>query len=89
VVEARRRMSEGSLLDGKAVELLNECYREIHGGAPFRMPATVRTPADAVDLIRKGLESIRGLLEQGKPDEAVRRMLEAVLAVTTPIEAPM
>jgi hypothetical protein len=89
IAEARRRISEVSLLDGKAVGLLSECYGEVHGGASFRMPETVRTRDDAVEYIRGRLGSVRELLTQGKPDEAVRRMLEALLAVTTPMEAPM
>ena len=89
IADARRRMSEVSLLDGNAIELLHQCYAGVHGGARFKMPETVRAPADAADYVRGRLVSVRGLLKEKKTEEAVRRMLEAVLAVTTPVEAEM
>jgi hypothetical protein len=84
VAAARARLAGGQM--GEAVPLLNDSYRLVYGKA-FAMPATVRSLADARDHIRKQLSSVRGLMGQGRADEAVRRMLDAAVMIVTPIEA--
>jgi hypothetical protein len=85
VAEARRLIDAGSLVEPKAVALLGECYRETHGGADFRMPATVHTIADAREHIRVQLVAVPDLIKTGANDEAARRLLEAAVAVVTPM----
>jgi hypothetical protein len=85
VVEARRLIEAGSLVDPKAVTLLGECYRENHGGAEFRMPPTVHAIADAREHIRLQLVAVPELIKTGANDEAAQRLLEAVVAVVTPM----
>ncbi len=89
LADARSRIRDTSPMDATAAKLLRECHREIHGGVSFEMPASVRSVPDAVEYGRRRLESVRSLLDQGKPEEAARGMLEAVLAVITPIEQRM
>ncbi len=86
IAEARRRMRDVSLVDAKAVTLLEECYAEVHGGTPFRMPASVKSPSDASVHGRGLLEPVPALLKQGKPRDALSRMLEAAVAIVTPVE---
>jgi hypothetical protein len=85
VEAARQSVASGRL--GDSVVLLGDSYRAVHG-KPFKMPATIRSLTDATDYIRGQLSSVRTLLDQGRADEAVRRMLEAAVMVVTPIEAP-
>jgi hypothetical protein len=70
---------------GETVSLLNDSYRAVHG-RPFKMPATVRSVPDARDYIRRQLSSVRSLLDEGRGDEAMRRMLEAAVMIVTPFE---
>ena len=65
--------------------LLGECYRETHGSAAFRMPSTVHTIADARDHIRLQLVAAPDLIKTGATDEAARRLLEAAVAIVTPM----
>jgi hypothetical protein len=85
VAEARRLIHGGSLVEPRAVALLGECYRETHGGAAFRMPPTVHTIADARDHIRLRLVAAPDLIKTGATDEAARRLLEAAVAIVTPM----
>jgi len=86
IAAARDLMAAGRFLADDTVTLLNDSYRAVHG-KPFAMPPTVRTMPDAKDRIRRQLASVRSLLDQGHADEAVRRMLEAVLMIVTPLQA--
>jgi hypothetical protein len=81
IAAARSRAARGEL--GETAALLNDSYRALHG-TPFKMPVSVRSIQDARDYIRGQLSSVRGLLDQGRPDEAVRRMLEAAVMIVTP-----
>ena len=83
-VKAARDSDAGDRL-GDSVVLLTDSYRAVHG-KPFKMPATIRSPADATGYIHVLLSSIRPLLDQGRADEAVRRMLEAAVMIVTPLE---
>jgi hypothetical protein len=86
IADARGLVAGGRFLAGDTVALLNDSYRAVHG-KPFTMPSTVRSMPDAKDHIRRQLASVRSLLDQGRADEAVRRMLEAVLMIVTPLQA--
>jgi hypothetical protein len=86
IAAARDLVARGRFLADNTVALLNESYRTVHG-KPFKMPPTVRSLPDARDHIRGQLSSVRSLLDQGRADEAIRRMLEAVLMIVTPLEA--
>ena len=66
------------------VVLLGGCYREAHGKS-FSMPPAVRSMPDLLEHARGLLASVRGLIQQGRPDEAIRRMLEVAMMVVTPI----
>ncbi len=81
---ARELVARGRTLSNDAVALLNDSYRAVNG-KPFMMPAAVRSVSDARDHIRGRLSSVRGLLDKGRADEAIQRMLEAVLMVVTPV----
>lgn len=85
LAEARRLIDAGSFLEPRAVALLGDCYRETHDGKPFQMPETVHSIADARDHIRLQLDAVPGLLKTGSTDEAARRLLEAVVAIVTPM----
>ena len=85
IADARRILEDSPGYD-KVAALLDECHREINGGAPFRMPETIHSIGNAVDQGRRNLESIRSLMQQGKAGDAVRRMLETLLIIMTPIE---
>jgi hypothetical protein len=82
LAEARRLIDAGSFLEPRAVALLGDCYRDTHAGKPFQMPETV---ADARDHIRLQLAAVPDLLKTGATDEAARRLLEAVVAIVTPM----
>jgi hypothetical protein len=84
--EARGRVGRGLLLEPRTVALLNECYRETHGGQDFRMPPSVRTIADAREHIRLQLASVPGLVTAGDGAEAAGRLLEAAAAIVTPMK---
>ena len=86
IAGARDLVAGGRFLAGDTVTLLNDSYRAVHG-KPFKMPPTVRSMSDARGHIRRQLSSVRSLLDQGRADEAVRRMLEAVLMIVTPLQA--
>jgi len=83
-VKAARDSVAGDRL-GDSVVLLTDSYRAVHG-KPFKMPASIRSLTDATDYIRGQLLSVRVLLDQGRADEAVRRMLEAAVMIVTPLE---
>ena len=84
IAAARDSAARGRL--GDAAALLNDGYLAVYG-TPFKMPATIRSVSDARDHIRGQLSSVRGLLGQGRTDEAIRRMLEAAVMIVTPLEA--
>ncbi len=84
-VKAARDSVAGGRL-GDSVVLLADSYRDVHG-KPFKMPASIRSLTDATGYIRGQLASITLLLEQGRADEAVRRMLEVAVIIVTPMEA--
>lgn len=86
LAEARRRVSRGSLVDPRAAALLNECYRELHGGAAFRMPASVRSFPEAVSYGRRQLELARDLLRRGRTEDAVALLVETAVLVVTPVQ---
>ena len=80
---ARERAAGGKMAD--AAGLLDQCYRAVHGKA-FAVPANVNSLNAARDHIRKQLSSVRDLMDQGRADEAVRRMLDAAMMIVTPIQ---
>ena len=84
VSAARKRMAAGKIAE--TAVLLDEGYRAVNGKR-FAMPAAVQSMEAARDHIRKQLASVRGLMDQGRADEAVRRMLEAAMMIVTPIQA--
>jgi hypothetical protein len=86
LAEARRLIDAGSFLEPRAVALLGDCYRDTHEGKPFQMPETVHSIADARDHIRLQLAAVPDLLKTGATDEAARRLLEAVVAIVTPMQ---
>ncbi len=83
VAAAREYVAAGHI--GPSAMLLGDSYRAVEGRA-FAMPAEVRSPGDARDVIRKQLSSVRDLLAEGRSREAVRRMLAAALIVVTPVQ---
>ncbi len=84
--EAQALVEKGSPVEPRAVALLNDCYRETHGGEGFRMPPSVDSIVDAREQIRLWLGSVPGLVTAGDGDEAARRLLEAAAAIVTPME---
>lgn len=86
LAKARQLASRTSILDGQVVWLLSECYRDAHGGAPFRPPDSIRSSADGVDYCRAQLRSARSSLEKGRKDEAFRLMIHATVFIVTPME---
>ena len=86
IAAARELAASGRFLADDTVALLNDSYRAVHG-KPFLVPPTVRSMPEARAYIRGQLSSVRSLLDQGRADEAVRRMLEAVVMIVTPIQA--
>jgi hypothetical protein len=84
--EARRLVEEGSIVDPRAAALLKQCYRETHGGEEFRMPPAVRTIADAREQIQIWLAAVPDLVEAGNSEEAAQRLLEAAVAIVTPMQ---
>jgi len=85
VAAARDLAASGRFLADDTVALLNDSYRAVHG-KPFLVPPTVRSMPEARAYIRGQLSSVRSLLGQGRADEAVRRMLEAVVMIVTPLQ---
>ena len=86
IAGARRRISEGSLVDGEAQLALHQCYRQINDGKPFRMPEGIRSLDVITARTRRLLESAPPLLRSGKAREAVRALLESAFMILTPIE---
>ena len=86
LAKARQVASRGSILDDQASALLRECYSDTHGGASFRVPDSIRSPADATSYCRAQLQSARGSLQKGRGDEAFARMIEAAVFIITPVE---
>jgi hypothetical protein len=84
VSAARERMAGGRMAEAAA--LLDEGYRAVNGKR-FAMPPVVRSLDAARDHIRRQLSSVRGLMDQGRANEAVGRMLEAAMMIVTPIRA--
>ncbi len=89
IQRARLGVADGSPIDDQAVALLYECYRDLHAGAPFRMPASVRSLDDATREGGQRLESVRDLVQRGEAAEAASRMLEGLLLVVTPLPQQM
>jgi len=83
---ARRLVAAGSVPDDRAVAMLHECYRNLHGGRAFRMPAAIRSISDATGYARRQLEAARDLLLRGQREEAIRRLLDTALMIVTPFE---
>ncbi len=86
IVTARELVASGRSLTDDTVSLLHDSYRAVHGKS-FKVPANVRSLADAREHLRGQLSSVRGLLDQGEVNEAIRRMLEAAVMIVTPLEA--
>jgi len=85
LTRARGMIEAGSIVEPKAVALLGQCYRETHEGRDFAMPASVHTIADARGYIGRQLAAAPELLQAGRNDEAAQRLLEAVVAIVTPM----
>jgi len=86
LAKARQMASQGPALYDSVAELLGECYSDAHGGARFRVPDSVRSPADAVGYGRTQLQSARASLETHRGDDAFGRMIEVAVLVVTPFE---
>ncbi len=86
IAAARDLVAAGRFLADDTLALLNDSYRAVHG-KPFKVPASVRSMPEARDYIRGQLATARSLLDQRRADEAIRRMLEAVLMIVTPMQA--
>jgi hypothetical protein len=82
----RVRVGDGSILDRAGVALLDECYRDTHGGQPFAVPSSVRSVADARNYARRQIEGARTLLSEGRGSEAVSALLQTALLIVTPME---
>jgi hypothetical protein len=85
MVKADELFEKGGLLQPQAVKLINESYRSINSGKDYEFPKELKTIADARVHARKLMESSLKDLGAGRPDRAVKSMLECAIMVTTPI----
>jgi hypothetical protein len=84
---ARSLMAAGSPVDEEARHLLEESWR-IATGKPWAMPSSVRRIEDATALVKRDVDGAARALREGRAADGVRLLLEAVLAVVTPMHAP-
>jgi hypothetical protein len=67
---------------------LGAAYAGLDGGRAFAFPPSVHSIDEAREVCRKQIDGAAGALEAGRFADAARGMVEFVLTVTTPMEAP-
>jgi hypothetical protein len=60
----------------------------LNSGQPFQMPGEISSLAQAVEYGRTQIRSALAQVKAGKSADAVRPLLEVILMVITPMEAP-
>lgn len=85
---------EGVLFSDKGRQYLGLAYKLVSGGNAWQIPAELKDPGPTTKGIERATEICVKLLDSalaerkaGRNGEAVRRLLEFVLLVITPIEA--
>lgn len=87
LAEARDLFAEDPHSLGQAATLVNESYALLHAGAPFAMPAELRSMPEIIEHMRARLADSRRHLEKGEPDQAVTVLVELLAMAFTPVEA--
>jgi hypothetical protein len=77
-----------TLGSGEVRAALSAAYADLDGGRAFAFPASVHTIDAAREACRKQIDGAASALEAGRFADATRGMVEFVLTVTTPMEAP-
>jgi len=74
-----------SLFDPDGVVYLHKAYRLANASQDFQMPGSIKQIEDAVNFIRMDLATAEKNLRVGKPDDCVRKLLEAAVIIVTPM----
>jgi hypothetical protein len=90
----KKMSEEGGLLSDKARQYLGLAYKLASGGKAWQMPEELKSPYREKDIMEQAKKVCLKLLDSalaerkaGRNEEAVRRLLEFVIMVVTPIEA--
>jgi hypothetical protein len=90
----RGSLEEGNLFSDKARQYLGLAYKLVAGGSLWQVPEELKSAASAKKGIERATEICVELLDSalaerkaGNDEKAVRRLIEFVLLVVTPIEA--
>jgi hypothetical protein len=78
----------GSILDQQGGDKLRKAYALLNAGKPFQMPAEISSIAQAVEYGRSQIRSALAQVKAGQNADAARPLLEVILMVITPMEAP-
>ena len=77
---------DGRSAEPAAVGQLNEAYAALNGGRRFSFPAGVTDGDRARSAYQREIDRAAAALRQGRPAEAVKPILEALMLVTTRME---
>jgi hypothetical protein len=86
---ARDRFGRSFPADEQGTLALGACHRLLASGRAFELPKEITSIEDARRHIGRLLDSARTLLSDNKMEAGVRAMVEAAMAVVTPMVAPL
>jgi hypothetical protein len=86
--KARQVFASTSILNPAGLNLLREAYASINGGQPFRFPEGLTGLAAIRAHIEKLSESTLKNFEAGRTGASVKSILEILIMIVTPVEAP-
>ncbi len=77
-----------SILDQQAGDKFRKAYALINSDTPFQIPADISNIDQAVEYGRARIRSAQALVNARKNADAVKPLLEVILMVITPMQAP-
>jgi hypothetical protein len=90
----KKMFGDGSLFSDKSRQYLGLAYKLTSGGKAWQIPEELKSPYREKDMMEQGKKVCLRLIDSalaerkaGRNEEAVRRLLEFVIMVVTPIEA--
>ena len=86
LLAADELLRRGDKRDNEAIALLQNAYKELHGGAAFRVTAQRDDIDQLSGELRRKLETASSLLTQGKPSDAANHLLDLALTIVTPVQ---